>query len=701
MKDKLINLKDRIVKNFKDNKIPVIALMLIWVFTVVFTLFSYKETLGKISSGNEFYDNVVELCEGRTVEEILPVNEDSEAIAIKFATYARRNNGSFDITVSGVDSKKIYAQKNVKASSLQDNAFYTFELSEKLDSSIDKKINVTLSSESAENQGAGVYYSNLKAYESSSLKIDNEVQEGDLSLRFLNENDDLKLFYHIVITWVITTFTLIILLVLLVKPKYEVLFTVIAICFGLTFWLIITPMSVPDETIHYEYSLQLSNKMMGAKDHLIIDEEYQNYGAMAGHLNISAAYERFIQKINRPLSLDDKEVKMNFDIDESYHICFIPQALGITLARLLKWNMLRTFYLGRLFNLAFYVVCVYIAIKKTPIHKLLFGILATLPIFMQQAASFSYDCYINGLTFVIVSCLLKWMFQKEQIDRKEFIFVFIVNLLIAPIKVVYGLFTFLYWFVPAERFGSKKNKIIGTLIVTAPAMYELSVLLFPLIFRIIKRMIESVTGWNLYVDRENNLMCNDCVITAETIKANTVRGLLSGGGEGDTYSFTEILYNPLEALELFIRTIRYGIKTWFYASFGRALSGNTLILPTYLVHGTLALLVIASLREEEYLTSIKFRIMVILMCIFAGLMMVGGMLISWTEVDQEVIEAYGGPVIQGIQGRYFSPFLPYLFPILSNKKIKISKKFDQYILFAFVLLVFEVVVYVLSYTFVN
>ena len=81
--------------------------------------------------------------------------------------------------------------------------------------------------------------------------------------------------------------------------------------------------------------------------------------------------------------------------------------------------------------------------------------------------------------------------------------------------------------------------------------------------------------------------------------------------------------------------------------------------------------------------------------------MVGGMLISWTEVDQEIIEDYGGPIIQGIQGRYFSPFLPYLFPILSNRKIKIPKKFDQYMIYVFVLLVFEVVVYVLSYTFLN
>ncbi len=395
MKEKIEILKNRVKDNFNKNKIVIIAMFLLWIFTVVFTLYSYRNTLGKISSGNEAYDNVVELCEGTKLSEKLPVVEDSESLAIKFATYARKNKGTFNVKVIGDKSKNVYLDKDTNVKLIQDNAFVTFRLSDKLDSNVDPYITIEITSDSNKDQGAGVYYSNEKAYENSTLTINGKVMEGDLSVRFMNESPELNLFYKIIIIWVISTFTLIIFLLVIVKQKYEVLFTAIAICFGLTFWLIITPMSVPDETIHYEYSFQLSNYMMGKEDHLIFDEEYQNYGAFAGHLNISAAYERFIKKINRPMHLDDKESKMNFDIDDSYKICFVPQALGITVARLLNWNMLRTFYLGRLFNLAFYVICVYIAIRNTPYHKLLFGIIATLPIFMQQAASFSYDCYIN------------------------------------------------------------------------------------------------------------------------------------------------------------------------------------------------------------------------------------------------------------------------------------------------------------------
>ena len=682
MKDKLERIKQRIKNNFKENKVMIILAILAWFFIVSFTLYSYGDTLGRISSGNEFSENVIELSNGTTLKAIIPIEENGEAVAIKFATYARKNSGTFDIRISGLDSKKVYVDKTVRVSSLQDNAFKSFGLGEKLDPNTDSKIEILLSSDCEENQGAGVYYSNLKAFENSTLTINDEVKEGDLSLRFLRQSEELSLFYHIVIGFVLVSFTLILLLVLLVRPRYEVLFTVIAIAFGLTFWLIITPMSVPDETIHYEYSFQLSNYIMGEKDHLLFDEEYQDYGAMAGHQNVSASYERFIKKINKPLSLENKQVKMKFDINESYITCFIPQALGITTARLLHWNMLRTFYLGRLFNLAFYVVCVYIAIKNTAVHKLLFGILATLPIFMQQAASFSYDCFINGLTFVIVSFLMKWMFGNEQIKRKDFIIAFIASVLIAPVKVVYGLFLFLYWFIPVESFGSKRNKIIGVLIITAPAIYELSILLFPLIFRILRKIYENVFVLAVY---------------AETISGKSAPLSL----QGETYTFSYVMAHPMEAIELILRTIRYGLKPWFYASFGRALSGNSLILPTYLVHSLLALLIASSLREEKGTVSPFFRIAVLMICAFGGLMMVGGMLVSWTEINQEVIEAYGGPIIQGIQGRYFSPFLPYLFLCLNNTKIKLTKKLDPILMFAFVVLVFEIVVYVLSYTFLS
>ena len=692
MKDRFAKLIERIKTNFNKNRLLNSGLIIAWILVVVLTLQFNRDALGKLSSGNEFFDSYVELTKDTLIQEKAPVEEGADTVAVKMATYARRNAGTIHISVKGSDSGSVYAEKDINVRNVDDNAFVRIPLSEELHRDKDKMILIELSSDGEEGKSVGVYYSSIKVFEGSELAINGEVQEGDLTLRYLVKSEELTSFYHIVITWAVITFSLIFFMVLLVKPRYEVIFTLMAVAFGLTFILIITPMSPPDETVHYEYSFQLSNYMMG-KDHLYFDEEYQNYGDFAGHFNVSAAYVRFIKKFNRPLSLDNKIVKMKFDIEESYKTCFIPQALGITVARLLNWNMLRTFYLGRLFNLTFYVFCVYIAIKKTPVHKLLFGIMATLPIFIQQAASYSYDCFINGLAFVLIAFLLKWMHQEETIDRKEFIFVFICSLLIAPIKVVYGLFVFLYWFVPAERYGSKRNKIIGTLILTTPPIFEVSVLLFPLIFRIVRKAFEKLTEARIttkvYMAGKPGLA---------NAKYGPVIPLLEGD---DYYSFSYATDHPIEMLEIFIRTVRVFLKPWFYGSIGRALSGNSLILPTSIVHGLLGLLIAASLREEDHQESIWFKIISFLLCVFAGFMMCGGMLVSWTEINQDIIEDFGGPVIQGIQGRYFSPLLPYVFILINNKKIKLPKWIDDYVILVFMAIVFEVVVYVLSYTFVN
>ncbi|MBQ6560419.1 MAG: DUF2142 domain-containing protein, partial [Erysipelotrichaceae bacterium] len=357
--EKKLSIGERIRKNTRHKGLVIIFLLLLWINVVLGTLLMYRNSLGKISSGNEMSDNIVELVRGNKVSETLMAVNDCDALAIKLATYARKNSGKFSVTVIGTESRKVYAATEYDVKLIQDNAFMTVELNEPLDSSVDKTINITLKSEASPGNAVGVYYSSEQAYEDSTLTIGDEVMEGDLSVRFLNDSEEMARFYHLIMTWVIATFTLIILLLLFIKPKYEILFLCIGIAFGLTFWLIITPMSVPDETVHYEYSFQLSNYIMRTEDHMVFNEEYQNYGAMVGHLNISAAYERFIKKINKPLHLRDSDVRMRYDINESYKICFIPQALGITVGRLLKWNMLRTFYLGRLFNLIFYLVCLY------------------------------------------------------------------------------------------------------------------------------------------------------------------------------------------------------------------------------------------------------------------------------------------------------------------------------------------------------
>ncbi len=688
MSDKKIKNKKPKISKDKKRRMISILLFAIWASVVALTLLIYRPTLGKLSSGNELCDKVIELDENTFLRANIPSTDGADGVSIKFATYRRSNSGNIYVTVTGKDSGKEYAKETIDVKTLQDNTFSTIQLNEKLNSKEDNEIVVHIKSNSKSGSAAGVYYSTEKCFEDSSFFIKNVNTEGDLTVRFLQDDADLHRFYLIIIIWVIVSFTIIAVLELFVKPKYEILFMVIALVFGLTFCVIMTPMSPPDETTHYEYSFQVSSILMGDKEnHLVFNEEYQNYGSWGGHRNVSAAYVRLLNKINKPLSLRDTEVTMLFDIEENYKFAFLPQALGITLGRLLNWNMLRTFYLGRLFNLAFYVLCVFIAIKKTPIHKVLFGIIATTPIFMQQAGSYSYDAFVNGMSLITIAYTLKWMFEKDKVKIVDLIIVFIVDLWLAPCKAVYSCLSFLFWLVPANRFGGKLKKFLIVLVLTAPGIYQMVALVWPFAIK----MVGDI----------KDMLAQAKEMTGVAIAR--IRGFMSPNLEGSEIpSFGDLIRNPKEAIMLFYRTIRYNIKNWFYDSVGRSLSGETLVLPITMVHILLGIIVMAAFRREDYVESPFLKAMMVFVCIVLGFGFMLGMLLAWTEDNRDMmLESELGLMVNGVQGRYFSPLLPYFFSILNNKKIGLPKESDKYLLSAQLILIFEIVVYVLSYTFVN
>jgi len=112
-------------------------------------------------------------------------------------------------------------------------------------------------------------------------------------------------------------------------------------------------------------------------------------------------------------------------------------------------------------------------------------------------------------------------------------------------------------------------------------------------------------------------------------------------------------------------------------------------------------LLVSIFTKQDSTFPIPIKIILVVMCIIVGLYALLGMFVSWTPTEQTVIPDYGGYLVQGIQGRYFSPLLPFFFVAISNKKIALPKKFDTYALLAFLPIFFTIIMYVLSYTFVN
>lgn len=675
--NKLKELGKRIKENFKKNKVVFFVFVTIWIITIILTIIANASTLSKLSYGNEYNQVVTEINKETKIVETVPVLNGSKDIAIKFATYARNNKGNIYIEVIGNKTKKEYASVKVNIRNINDNAYYTLSLKEQLNDKIDSSIIVTLTSDSEPGKGIGVYQSSNKYFDDSSCTINKIEQDGDLTIKFLIEDFEMSLFSKYILTFTILFISLLIVILILIQPKYEILFSTLALLVGLIFMIIITPLSVPDEQVHYEAALQMSNYVLSDDYHTKINADYVNYSHYYGHHNVSLGYVRLIEQFSRPLNKKAKTVDTFRDIEDIYTVYFIPQTIGVFIGRLFEMNFLKTFYLGRLTNLLFYCLCVYIAIKKTPVNKLLLGLISCLPIFIQAAASNSYDCFINGLCLVNIGILFKWMYQDEEINKYDYILAFIVCLVLAPAKYVYACLAPLFFLVPWKRYGSKWKKIIFTLILCGPMLYQLVPILLPRFKDLFESLLSNPKIFNVVkADYFDNFSLE---IEEEYF--------------GEPYTLKYVLAHLKDTIMFVMFTVRYNLKPWFYGAIGGSLSGTTLILPHIMTYSIIALLVTSSIRKEEESPTLITRFSIVTVSIIMGLFIVGGMLLYWTNI--------GDYYIQGVQGRYFCPIIIYFFTIFNNKKINLPEKIDKYVIFAYLILIFEVIVYVLSYTFVN
>ena len=141
------------------------------------------------------------------------------------------------------------------------------------------------------------------------------------------------------------------------------------------------------------------------------------------------------------------------------------------------------------------------------------------------------------------------------------------------------------------------------------------------------------------------------------------------------------------------KTSKTQIKKWFYDCIGHTLSGQSLVIPISFVYVYIVNILASSLIKQNHIPSIWYKISSLGVCVTIGLFTIVGMLTGWTE--------RGAYLVDGVQGRYFCPVLPYFFTVFSNRYISLNKKTETYIVISQIFVFFATVIYILSYTFMN
>lgn len=437
----------------------------------------------------------------------------------------------------------------------------------------------------------------------------------------------------------------------------EKLYPVVAALLGMAYLFSITPLSVPDEQHHYQSSFELSNYLLLRWDSLEAGEsEYFDYAQLAGHYNVSSAYLRVMENgIDR---VTQNEVMLiPYPRGLAYFIEYLPQAIGISLGRILNMGFIATFMLGRICNLALYIFLTYCAIRIVPQFKALFFAIAIAPMTLHQAASYSYDPFVIGMSMLVIASILSATLGTGELTKGECRRILIPSVLLAPAKAVYAVLLAMILLIPEQRFGTKRRKI------------QMTVAFF------------AVAGcfW---------LFFNAGVITGIF---NPPKDAVNWAG-GHNYSFSYIVNNPVDTLVIFRDTLKINALGWLRGALGAFLSGLTLAIPAWIISWYLFALLLSSQNNCNQ----PYRFTAFQKCFFAGvvliitLLVMLSMFLGWTSDTWRIIA--------GVQGRYFIPLLPLLFMTLSNDTVILHKSIDKPVAVLTVGLNMATVNYILQYT---
>ncbi|MBR3020608.1 MAG: DUF2142 domain-containing protein [Clostridia bacterium] len=440
-------------------------------------------------------------------------------------------------------------------------------------------------------------------------------------------------------------------------PRMERIFPLFALGLGLLYLFIMTPLSVPDESTHYSAAYELTNRLLLQEDpHAGYAGDF-DFSGFTAHANTADGYRRLIDDF---FAVPDHGETIYVDVLSTiwslhYSLEYFPQAIGLAAARLLRLNFLQSFYLGRLFNLLFYVLCLTIALRRTPCFKLMFSLVGTLPMVLHQAASYSYDSFINGVAIIFTASLMKAIYDQGLLSRKDYLVLLGCAALIAPAKGAYCFLILVYLLIPSERFVRKRWKILSFLLILAACMAMFTVLLWPSLQRILG-------------------------------SAGTVRNSAS--------LWEKLADRPLYLLQKIAKTLLRYAPGWVRQAIG-VLSGLSLPLPIWIGSSMLLMLILSAWITPAPLSTVtvRQRIILLLVCILILLAFLIGMLLSW--------ESQNSPFIEGVQGRYFIPVLPLALAAINNQRFRLDENTGIPITALFSLLSCASVVYVMLYTVAN
>ena len=446
-----------------------------------------------------------------------------------------------------------------------------------------------------------------------------DIYNFNINLRFI-----ISLFFEIII--VLFLYKFLYKRKTLLENKFIISFFVIGL-----FYLFLFPIgSLPDEINHFMRGYEISkgdlisskcktktNKPFGCTD---ITPEIQK-----AIIKNDVTYSGIKKSLNYKYNSTSKKNKVGFNNISFYSfICYTPQAIGILLGRLLHLPILIWAYLARLFNFIFFVFLLCFSVKKIPYKKEYVMFISLLPITIQEAISMAADCMAIGSSLALICYVLSLIESKDKINKNNIIILFLLSFLLSMSKLVYLPCVLILILIPSSKFKSVKSKYL-------------------------------ILGCLTFVIGILNLLW-----------LNVASDFLSSiEGAADSALQTKfIMHNPIRFLIIILNSINVYFDWYFESMIGVSLGLFSINPSKIYIKLDILIFIFMLLFSNEKKIKNNIKIVSLLIFIIVVCLIFTSLYLDWTVV--------GNNLVEGVQGRYFTPILLYLILCLSTTNFTIK-----------------------------
>ncbi len=416
----------------------------------------------------------------------------------------------------------------------------------------------------------------------------------------------------------------------------------IALVMGMVFMMMLPAFQVPDEILHSGTAYRISNSIMGVEN-----TDDLNYLNMR---EADAEYPKLTRNVTREQrekvwdSLFEKTdnikiVKASFPSMKTFPVQYIVPALGISLGRVMGSSGSTVFFLGRLFNLLFFVCLITLAIKIIPVGKNVMFMIALLPITIQQGMSFSYDVFLIVCAFIYIAEVFHW--SESRLSLKTWSEKGHAVLLVC---------SFACLMVIKQHAYTPMALLLLMILVSHSRINPQKIL----------KLVVSLVILGVF------LLC--CLfVWCHFHPIEEPANILSYNGK-PSYTIQYILNHPGDSISVLSNTVIDKSAFYYLSGIGNQL--GWLDIPTNLITTVafLPLLLAApnmDSDEKKMRCTGKQKALYLLISLGCFGFTVAGMWTGWTPL--------GSITVEGVQGRYFLPFLPLLLMAFTTSKIKIDQ----------------------------